>query len=368
MTVNEMNREKAITQTSLIGILVNFLLSGFKAFVGVLSGSISVILDAVNNLTDAVSSVVTIVGIKLARKKPDEKHPFGHGRVEYFSAIIVAGIVIAAGMSALYESFLKVLHPEIPNYDISSIVIIAVAIVAKILLGRYVISQGKKYNSEALVASGSDASFDAILSASTLLGIAITMLFHISLDGWIGLVIALFIVKAGWEMLTESVSSVIGNRPDSEVSKAIRETVCSHEGVLGAYDLILHDYGPEYAIGSVHIEIPATMTADQIHRLTRTISEEVMKKYHVILTIGIYAIDDSHQDLRKSIHETAMEHEGVLGTHAIYIDEAEKTITIDVMTDFNVNRTALAEDLKGHIQEYLPGFQADINFDNNFSD
>lgn len=366
--MSDLTREQGITKTSLIGVAVNILLSGFKALVGVVSGSISVVLDAVNNLTDAISSIVTIIGIKLARKKPDEKHPFGHGRVEYFSAIIVSGIVIAAGITALIESGQKIFHPEMPDYSLVSVVIVAAAVIVKIFLGRFVKGQGEKYHSEALIASGSDASFDAILSASTLVGIGIALVFHITLDGWIGVIIALFIIKAGWEMLTESVSSVIGNRPDSEVSKAIRNTIQEHEEVIGAYDLILHDYGPDYAIGSVHVEIPADMTADQIHRLTRSISEEIMAKYHVILTIGIYAIDESHEELRKSIHETAMEHEGVLGTHAIYIDDLEKTITIDVITDFNVDRNALKNDLEGHIQEYLPGYLADINFDNNFSD
>ena len=366
--MSDLTREQGITKTSLIGVAVNILLSGFKALVGVVSGSISVVLDAVNNLTDAISSIVTIIGIKLARKKPDEKHPFGHGRVEYFSAIIVSGIVIAAGITALIESGQKIFHPEMPDYSLVSVVIVVAAVIVKIFLGRFVKGQGEKYHSEALIASGSDASFDAILSASTLVGIGIALVFHITLDGWIGVIIALFIIKAGWEMLTESVSSVIGNRPDSEVSKAIRNTIQEHEEVIGAYDLILHDYGPDYAIGSVHVEIPADMTADQIHRLTRSISEEIMAKYHVILTIGIYAIDESHEELRKSIHETAMEHEGVLGTHAIYIDDLEKTITIDVITDFNVDRNALKNDLEGHIQEYLPGYLADINFDNNFSD
>ena len=363
-----MTREQGITRTSLLGILVNLLLSGFKAAVGLIAGSVSIALDAVNNLTDAISSVVTIIGIRLARKKPDAKHPFGHGRIEYFSAIIVAGIVIAAGVSALVESVQKIIHPEMPDYSLVSVIIVSVAILAKILLGRYVKAQGEKYHSEALVASGSDASFDAILSASTLLGIGIAMLFRVTVDGWIGAIISLFIINAGREMLMESVSSVIGNRPDSEVSRAIRETVCEHEPVLGAYDLIMHDYGPDYAIGSIHIEIPADLSADQIHRLTRHISEEIMEKYHVILTIGIYAIDSNHQELREKLNRTAMEHAGVLGTHAIYVDDTEKYITIDVITDFDVNREALREDLEGHIQEYLPGYRAEINFDNNFSD
>lgn len=361
-------REKGITKTSLIGIAVNIFLCGFKAMVGLLSGSISIFLDAVNNLTDAVSSIVTIIGIKLAGKKPDEKHPFGHGRVEYFSAIIVSGLVIAAGITAMIESIQKIIHPEMPDYSHASVVIVSVAVVVKLFLGKYVKKQGEKYRSEALIASGSDASFDAVISASTLVGIGVTLLFHITIDGWIGGIISAYILKAGWEMMMESVSCVIGNRPDSEVSKSIRETVCQHEEVLGAYDLILHDYGPDYAIGSVHIEIPSDLTADHIHRLTKAISEEVMDRYHVILTIGIYAIDSTHQDLRRCIHDTAMEHEGVLGTHAIYINDQEKYIAIDVMTDFTVNREILKEDLEGHIQEYLPGYHTEINFDNHFSD
>ena len=336
--------------------------------VGLLSGSVSVVLDAVNNLTDAVSSVVTIAGIKLARRKPDEKHPFGHGRIEYFSAIIIAGMIIAAGIASLYESIQKIIAPRMPEYSLTTIVIVSAAILVKLFLCRFFKKQGEKYQSKALSASGSDAGFDAVISAATLIGILIALVFHITLDGWIGTMISLYIMKAGWDMLMESVSSVIGNRPDSEVAKAIRGTVCEHKGVLGAYDLILHDYGPDSAMGSVRIEIPSDMTADQIDKLTRHISEEVMEKYHVVLTIGIYAIDHTHNEVRRSIHETAMEHQGVLGTHAIYIDDTEKTISIDVITDFDVDREALEEDLEGHIHEYLPGYRASIHFENNFSD
>jgi len=367
-SMTTMNRERGITRTSLIGVAANTFLSMFKALVGLASGSISILLDAVNNLTDMISSLVTIVGIRMSKKKPDEKHPFGHGRIEYFSAIIVAGVVIAAGIAALYESILKIIHPVIPAFSAGHIAVISAAVVIKLILGRYTRLQGEKYKSEALKASGADALFDALLSMSTLLGICITLFFRITVDGWIGAVIAIFILKAGWDMLKEPISSVIGNRPDSAVSRAIRKTVCEHSPIIGAYDLVLHDYGPEYAIGSIRIEIPATMTADEIHRLTRHISDEVMEKYHVILTIGIYAIDESHQELRKSIHKTAMEHAGVLGTHAIYIDDTEKYITIDVITDFEVNCEVLKEDLEGHIHEYLPDYRVEINFEHNYTD
>lgn len=361
-------RKKQITKTALISITVNLLLSAFKAAVGFIAGSIAILLDAVNNLTDAVSSVVTIIGIRLAGKKPDEKHPFGHGRIEYFSAIIVSGIVLAAGITSMIESVKKIILPEMPEYTTASIVIIATAVVVKLSLGKYVTGRGRKYNSEALVASGSDASFDAVLSASTLLGILITLVFKINPDGWIGAVISAFIIKAGLEMMTESVSSVIGNRPDSAIARAIRETACSFDGVLGAYDLILHDYGPEYAIGSLHIEIPAELDADQIHQLTQKIQRAVSEKYHVILTIGIYAIDRAHEGERKKINDCVMSHQGVLGTHAIYIDDEKKYVSLDVLTDFRVDRRVLLDDLNGHMEEFLPGYTAEINFDTNYSE
>ncbi len=366
--MTEQTREQGITRTSVIGVVVNLLLSGFKALVGLLSGSISIVLDAINNLTDSISSVVTIAGIRLAKKKPDREHPFGHGRIEYFSAIIVSGIVMATGVTSLYKSIQEILHPEMPDFSIAHVVIVAAAVVVKILLGKFTKEQGRKYQSDALIASGTDASFDAILSASTLLGIVIALVFGITLDGWIGALISVFIIKSGWEMLSAHVSRVLGKRPDSHVSMAIRDTINSFPEVYGTYDLILNDYGPDYVIGSAHIEVPADMTAAQIHRLTKDITEEVMKKHHVVMTIGIYAVDSAHATLRRSIHETAMEHQGVLGTHAIYIDDEEKYITLDVLADFEVDREDLKKDLEGHIQEYLPGYRMELNFDNHFSD
>lgn len=362
-------RQKQITKTSLTGVIINIFLSGFKAFVGFfLAHSIAVLLDAVNNLTDALSSVITIVGIRLAKRNPDNAHPFGHGRIEYFSAVLIAGIILAAGVTSMVESVKKIIHPELPVFDLLSVIIISVAIVAKLILGRYTSSQGKKYNSEALIASGADARFDAIISASTLLGIIITLLFGITLDGWIGAVIALFILKAGFELLGESLSSILGNRPDSETTKAIKATVCEIDGVLGAYDLVLHDYGPDSALGSIHVEISSTMSAEDIHRLTKHIQLAVKDKYHVFLTVGIYAVDETHVKQREEIKRFAMEYDGVLGTHGVFIDDTMKYISFDVLTDFTVNRDQLQNDLKNHISTLLPGYKVDINFDSNYSD
>ena len=363
-------REKQITKTSLVGIIANVFLAGFKALVGLLSGSIAIVLDAVNNLTDALSSVITIVGIKLAKRKPDNEHPFGHGRVEYFSAIIISGIVLAAGIMSLVESIKKIINPEMPDYTTVTIIIVAVAVVVKLLLGRYVKAQGEKYNSEALVASGTDASFDAVISAATLLGIFITIIFNITVDGIIGAVIAAFIIKAGIELFMDAIGSVMGARPDSETTKAIKQTVREIDGVMGAYDLVLHDYGPDKAIGSVHIEIPADMSAEAVHKLTKEIQLTVLEKFRIFLTVGIYAIDEAHNRQRKLINAIALEHQGVLGTHGIYVDDEKKYSSFDVLTDFTVaDREKLQEEIIAEVNaNVLPGYTIDLSFDTNYSD
>ncbi len=362
-------RAQQITRTSVIGIVANIFLAGFKALVGLLSGSIAIVLDAVNNLTDALSSVITILGVKLAKRPPDDKHPFGYGRVEYFSAVLIAAIVLAAGATSLIESVKKILAPAEPDYTVLTLLIVAVAVVVKLLLGRYVKAQGEKYNSDALVASGSDASFDAIISASTLVSALIMLLFKLNLDGIIGAVISVFILKAGLEMLLDSVGNIMGKRPDSEITKEIKETVNAVPGVLGTYDLVLHNYGPDSAIGSVHVEVDADTDAGGLHRLTKAIQQAVLEKFHVFLTVGIYAVDAAHAPQRALIRETAMKHAGVLGTHGVYCDEERKLLSFDVLTDFTVrNRGALCKALAEELQPSFPGFAISINCDTNYTD
>ena len=362
-------REQQITRTSVIGIIANLFLAGFKAFVGLLSHSIAIVLDAVNNLTDAMSSVITILGVKLAKRRPDAKHPFGYGRIEYFSAVIIAAIVLAAGATSLVESVKKIFHPETPDYQFVTLLIVAVAVVVKLLLGRFVKAQGEKYNSDALVASGSDASFDAIISASTLVGALITLLFHVNLDGIIGAVISVFILKAGLEMLLDSMGDIMGRRPDAAITRDIRDTVNAIPGVLGAYDLVLHNYGPDSAIGSIHVEVPADTDARALHRLTREIQERIIEKFRVFLTVGIYAIETSRQAEHEAIYNTAVRHPGVLGTHGVYIDDEKKLLTFDVVVDFTVrDKGALCRELQAELAEQFPGYTIVINCDTNYTD
>ena len=365
-------REKQITRTSVIGIIANVFLVIFKAAVGLLSGSIAIVLDAVNNLTDAVSSVVTIVGVKLAKRKPTDSHPFGYGRIEYFSAILVSCIILATGVTSFVESVKKILHPESPDYGVVTLIIIVVAIVVKFLLGRYVKAQGEKYNSEALAASGADASFDSLISVATLVCALIMMIFGLNLDGLVGAVIACFIVKAGVEMLLESVGSVMGARPDSELTAGIKALVKTIPGVHGAYDLILNDYGPSFAIGSIHVEVDDTMTAKELHRLTNRVQMAVLKEYSVFLTVGFYAhntTDAEKEAMEETIRAFILTNEGCIGMHAFYTDDELMLMSFDITIDFKVtDRAALIESVKQGINAVYSGYEITVNLDANYSD
>ncbi|MBR3234501.1 MAG: cation transporter [Atopobiaceae bacterium] len=354
-------REKTIVQTSIIGIVTNVLLAAFKAAVGLASNSIAVTLDAVNNLSDALSSVITIIGAKLGAKQPDKKHPMGYGRIEYLSSMLVAAIVLYAGITALVESVKKIIHPEPADYSVVSLVIIAVAIVVKLVLGSYVKRQGEKVNSGALIASGSDASFDAILSASVLASAIIYLLFGISLEAYVGVVIAIFIIKAGIEMMSETLDDIIGTRGDAETTAKVREILCAQPEVRGAYDLTLFNYGPNKYYGSVHLELPDTMNVDEVDRLTRRAQLAVYQKTGVILTgIGVYSYNTSNDEvaaMRNKIQETVMSHDWALQMHGFYVDLENKTIRFDVVVSFDIDRAEALRIMNGEVQALYPDYK-----------
>ena len=352
------NRERAIVKTSVIGIITNIFLVGFKAFVGLVSNSIAVILDAVNNLSDALSSVVTIIGAKLGAKQPDKKHPLGYGRIEYLSSMIVAALVLYAGITSLVESIKKIIHPEAADYNTVSIIIISVAIVVKLILGMYVKKQGKKVNSGALVASGSDALFDAILSASVLASAIVYLIWGISLEAYVGVIIAGFIIKAGIEMMIETLNDIIGKREDAETTKELKEIICAEDAVLGAYDVTLFNYGPNKNYGSVHVELPDTLTVDEVDRITRRIQTNVFHKTGVILTgIGVYSYntsDDEAAKMRNAIQKAVLAHDWALQMHGFYADTEKKTVRFDVVVSFDIDRKEALETLYGEVTALYP--------------
>ena len=366
------DREKTIVKTSVIGIVTNLLLVAFKAFVGLVSHSIAVILDAVNNLSDALSSVVTIVGAKLGAKQPDRKHPLGYGRIEYLSSMIVAALVLYAGITSLVESVKKIIHPEAADYSTVSIVIISVAIVVKLLLGMYVKKQGKKAKSGALAASGSDALFDAILSSSVLASAVVYLIWGVSLEAYVGVVIAGFIIKAGIEMMIETLNDIIGKRDDAETTRELKAIICAEEAVLGAYDVTLFNYGPNKNYGSVHVELPDHLSVDDVDRITRKIQTDVFQKTGVILTgIGVYSYntsDDEAARMRNAIQKTVMAHDWALQIHGFYADTEKKTVRFDVVVSFDVERKEAISVLLGEVKALYPDYQIQIIPDIDVSD
>ena len=354
------NREKTIVRVSITGIVTNLLLVAFKAFVGLVSNSIAVILDAVNNLSDALSSVVTIIGAKLGAKQPDKKHPLGYGRIEYISSMIVAALVLYAGITSLVESVKKIIHPEAADYSTVSLIIISVAIVVKLILGLYVKKQGAKVNSGALSASGSDALFDAILSFSVLASAIVFLVWGISLEAYVGVVIACFIIKAGIEMMIETLNDIIGKREDADTIRELKEIICADENVLGAYDITIFNYGPNKNYGSVHLELPDTMNVDDVDRITRKIQTDVYRKTGIILTgIGVYSYntsDDAAAHMRNEIQKAVMSHDWALQMHGFYADIEKKTIRFDVVVSFDVDRKEAIESLYGEISQLYPDY------------
>lgn len=363
-----MSRQEKIIKTSIIGIAVNLILVAFKAFVGIVTNSIAITLDAVNNLTDALSSIITIIGAKLANRPPDKNHPYGYGRIEYFSSVIIAAIVLWAGITAFMESWPKIFNPDITNYTTVSLVIIAVAIVVKLALGQYVKRVGKDINSQALVASGSDALFDSILSLSTLVAAIISIFFHISLEGILGVAISIVIIKASIDMLRETVDSMIGSRVDSELSKRIKSSICELPEVYGAYDLSLHNYGPEEMQGSVHVEVDDSLTALEIHNLTRQISVKIYDEFSIILTVGIYARNDKFSDIRNDLYEIASKYDEIIEIHGFIVYEDQELVTFDLIVEFDADRNEVKNRVLKEITQKHPQFKYHIIDDYDVSD
>ena len=361
----QVSREKTIIKTSIIGIIANVFLAGFKAVIGLMTNSIAIVLDAVNNISDAGSSLITIVGTKLAGKEPDKKHPFGYGRIEYLSAMIISVIVLYAGITSFTESVKQIIHPETPDYNAVSLIIVAVAVVVKIVLGRYVKSVGERVNSDSLI--------DSIISASTLVAAGIFLIFHVSLEAWLGAIISVVIIKSGIEMLKDTISQILGERNDVELSKAIRNTVVSFPDVQGAYDLVLNNYGPDTWNGSIHIEVPDTYTANQLDLLIRNIQLEVYREHHVILTaVGVYSVNTKDEDIieaRNKVGKIVFSHPHVKQLHGFYLVKEEKTMRFDIVVSFDAaDRKALYEEVVSDVQKAFPDYTLQVAMDTDFSE
>ncbi len=363
-------RDHLIVKASVIGIVGNLLLSAFKMLVGFISGSIAIILDGVNNATDVMASVVTIVGTKLAARRPDKKHPFGYGRVEYLTSVAIAVIILAAGAISLKESVDKIVTPGEPSYSTLAITIIVVAIIAKIGLGLVFKHYGDKTKSEALVASGVDSNNDAVLSAGTLVVALFQNLWGINIDGAVGLIISLVVCKTGLDVLRDSLAPIIGTPEDKEQVERIRTCVRKYPEVGGVHDIIIDNYGPNKVIGSARIQVRDDMTAKEASELTRQIAKALQEDSGVIMNIGIYTenTSDEFKPMHAKLEELANADPDVHGIHAFYVDRGKKTCFFDLEVDVSANAAEVERRVVSAMQRVYPDYTFDVQVDTDYEE
>ena len=365
-----MKRNKQIIKTSIIGIVVNISLVVLKFIIGTISNSIAIVLDAINNLTDSISSIVNIVGTKLSSKAPDKKHPYGHGRIEYFTSFTISAIVLFVGVMALKESIEKIINPIEPNYSVLFLLLIAFGVVVKLIYGRFVGKIGKKLKSHALIATSTDSIMDAFLSFATLLGAISSYLWGINVEGYLGVLISLIIIKTSISLLGETGSILMGERPDKEMTDKLKETILTFEKVKSVNDIYLHYYGPSKIISSAHIQVSNNLTAEEIYILTREIEYTIFEKYGINITLGIYAANDSDRyiHIKEDVENIIKDYPSILQLHGFYVDH-KSNIYFDLIFDFEEkNKERIKNKIIKELKDKYKDYNFNIIIDSDISD
>ena len=283
----------------IVGIVCNLLLCGFKLLAGILAGSLAMIADAFNNLSDAGSSIVTLIGFKLAGAPADDDHPFGHGRMEYLSAMGVAILIIIAGFELATSALEKIFNPTAAEFKLISVLILAVSIGVKLWMALFNNRIGKKIRSDALCAAGLDSRNDVICTSLVLVSSLLNLWIPVSIDGYVGMAVALFVIWSGFTVIKDTVSPLLGQAPDPELVQAIQRTVLSYDGVVGIHDLIVHDYGPGRIIVSLHAEVPEDQPISKSHDVIDNIEMELLEKFNILSCIHMDPVDtDNPETLR----------------------------------------------------------------------
>ncbi len=355
---NPESREGVIVTTSIIGILVNLLVAAVKVVIGLFASSIAVISEGVNNASDSLTSILMLVGTKLAGKMPDEKHPFGYGRIEYLTGLVIGVIILITGVELITNSIKLAFNPREMDVSYMIIIIVGVTAVAKFLLGIFTIRQGRKTESSGLEALGLDSRNDSFLSILTIVSILIYILTGISVDAYAGMLISLLIIKTGLDTLKDTVGDLLGRAGSAELAKKIYKEIRETEGIIYAVDMKLHNYGPEAWTGSVNVEIDHETTVGEAYQFIHALQLRIMHEYDVTMVFGIYAVDNDHEDskaLRKYISKFVKSHKHVKNFHAIYLEPDTDRIYCDLIVDYEIkNWDALREEFMSYMRKEYP--------------
>lgn len=359
----------------IVGILSNGLLCAMKIIIGLITGSIAIVADGINNLADASSSIITLIGFKLAAAPEDKNHPYGHARIEYLTGLFISVLIIVLGLQLLRSSFDKVLHPDPLSFRYMTVIILVIAIGIKVWQAFFNISLGKKINSVALMATGADSRNDVIATTAVLLSIIIGKLFHLQLDGYMGCLVALFIIWSGIQLIRETSSPLLGEAPDQELVDAIADTVLSQEGIIGIHDLVVHNYGPGKIFASIHIEVDAKGDLMESHDRIDNIERLVKKELNIEFTAHMDPVDLDNPLIERLHHEILVAVKpftGVKSIHDLRIvpGNTHTNVIFDAVlsSDRATDEKALCRCVEAHLKKIDPHYYVVITFDRAYTE
>ena len=361
------------TMCSLYGIFLNLLLFAGKYIAGLISGSVAITADAFNNLSDAGSSIITLLGFAIAGKKPDPDHPFGHGRAEYLAGLVLSGVIILMGFELVKSSFEKILHPEPISSGLLPAVILVCSILVKFYMCLYNRSVGKKINSAAMQATATDSLSDSIATTVVLLSMGISYFFHVNIDGYAGLLVAVFIIYAGFNAAKDTVSPLLGQAPDPEFVQQVADIVTAHPEVVGIHDLAVHDYGPGRVMVSLHAEVSGDGNIFDLHDAIDTAETELKEQLGCIATIHMDPIEADNTEvsqMRAAVAEKLKELDDVISIHDFRMvpGPTHTNLIFDavVPADYKKSDEELAASIRQHIHQTWPDRYAVVTIDHSY--
>ncbi len=362
------DREKEIIKTSLIGIIASVILAIFMISIGYISNSVAIILDGVEIISTALASIIILIGIKLSAKSPDKKHPYGYGRIEYISDMIVSFIILYIGIMALKTEITTIMNPSTPQYSAYTFIILSVSMVVKFLLGIHEKEVAKKTHSRALAGASADSFANAIVSFSIIISSIIFIYYDINIENYIGLIISLLIIRIGFTILKNTISDILGTTIHSKLNDKIKKTISEFNNVIGVYDLVLHSYGRHKYIGTVYIEISSEMSMTDFELLQINIIEKIYLEYSVIISaIGVYAIDLNNAEFMEvynDINDLVDNSTALDDAHGIFINKEKKKIYFDVVVDCTVeNQGEILSKIKKELENKHQGYEVVIQKD-----
>lgn len=358
----------------IVGIISNTILCTMKILIGLISGSISIVADGINNLADGASSIITLLGFKLASLPEDEEHPYGHARIEYIAGMAVSVMILIVGFELGKSSLEKIITPEPLEFSWTVVIVLLIAIAIKVWQAIFNISTGKKINSLALIATGTDSRNDVISTVVVLLGILIGHFFNVMVDGYFGLAVAVFILWSGVSLIKETISPLLGEAPDEELVSQIEAMTMSYDGVIGIHDLIVHNYGPGKVFASMHIEVDSSVDVMESHDLIDIIEKKLSESLNILLTIHMDPVDINNpyrEPLTHILNDVLREIPGALGFHDLRIvpGTTHTNVIFDVVLshECELSQKEISDILKQKVSEFNSSFLCVIEYDMNYA-